>query len=184
MKNLILAMAMMAFGFSAFAQNEEDVRYFLVDGNNITWQKTFPTVLSVDQMREKVAEIMLFESQDIVKEDKIIGMSKPILHNYIKAGYSEKTAEKYIVEKDSYGSLKIEFQEGKYRVTLSDIQLKQRYSTRKSQRGENTPLMTFAYDDKKGVWDPKFIMSGSAKILNETYLKKFDIGGKFDGSDF
>jgi hypothetical protein len=169
---------------SAKAQDEEDVRYFFVEGNNISWQKTFPTILSIEQMREKVAEMMLFESKDIEKEDKVMGTTKPLTHNYVKAGYSEKSAEKYLVEKDSYGNLKIEFQEGKYRVTLSDIQLKQRFSTRKSQKGENTRLMEYAYDAKKGAWDPKFILSGSGKILNETYLEKFNIGGKFGGSDF
>jgi hypothetical protein len=184
MKRSLLFFASLSLFFTLSAQSEEDVQYFLVEGNNITWQKTFPTILSMDQMREKVAEMMLFESKDIEKADKIIGMSKPVPHNYVKAGYSEKSAEKYIVEKDSYGTLKIELQEGKYRVTLSDIQMKQRFSTRKSQRGENTRLMEFAYDAKKGVWNPKFLLSGSAKILNETYLEKFDIGGKFGGSDF
>lgn len=170
--------------FVAKAQSEEDVQYFIVEGNNLTWQKTFPTILTIEQMREKVAEMMLFESKEIDKADKVIGMVKPITHNYVKAGYSEKSAENYLVEKDSYGTLKFEFQEGKYRVTLSDIQLKQRFSTRKSPRGENTRLMEFAYDAKKGQWEPAFIMSGSGKILNETYLEKFDIGGKFGGSDF
>lgn len=166
------------------AQGMEDVQNFYVEGNNISWSKTFATILTEDQMREKVAEMMLFESKDIDKDDKVIGTCKPVAHNYVKAGYSEKSAESYVVEKDSYGTLKIEFQEGKYRVTLSDIQLKQRFATKKVARGENTRLMEFAYDAKKGEWDPKFIESGSAKIINETYLSKFDIGGKFGGSDF
>ncbi|MFT4736111.1 MAG: hypothetical protein ACI8QD_001317 [Cyclobacteriaceae bacterium] len=183
-KYLLLVLLASGVCLTTQAQSEEDVSNFLVEGNNITWQKTFVTILTEAQMAEKVAEMMLFESKDINKSDKIIGTVKPIQHNYIKAGYSEKSAEKYVVEKDSYGALKIEFQEGKYRVTLADIQLKQRFSTRKSQRGENTRLMEFAYDAKKGVWDQNFIQSGSAKILNETFLEKFDVGGKFGGSDF
>ena len=184
MKKSILFLASIVLIFSLKAQSDEDVRYFKVEGNNITWQKTFATVLTIEQMAEKVAEMMLFESKDVNKADKIIGTSKPVAHNYIKAGYSEKSAEKYLVEKDSYGTLKIELQEGKYRITLSDIQLKQRVGTRKSPRGENTHLMEYAYDAKKGEWDQKFIMSGSGKVLNETYLEKFDIGSKFGGSDF
>jgi hypothetical protein len=184
MKKTSLLFAGLLFALVVSAQSQDDLQYFKVEGNNITWQKTFPTVLSLDQMKEKLAEMMLFETKDIDKEDKVIGMCKPVSHNYVKAGYSEKSAEKYLVEKDSYGTLKVELQEGKYRVTLSDIQLKQRFATRKSPRGENTRLMEYAYDAKKGEWDQKFILSGSGKILNETYLEKFTIGGKFGGSDF
>ena len=184
MKKTSLLFTALLFSMGVLAQSEEDLQYFKVEGNNITWQKTFPTILSMDQMREKLTEMLLFESKEIDKEDKVIGMCKPVSHNYVKAGYSEKSAEKYLVEKDSYGTLKVEFQEGKYRVTLSDIQLKQRYSTRKSPRGENTRLMEFAYDAKKGEWNQKFILSGSGKILNETYLEKFQLGGKYGGSDF
>ena len=184
MKKISLIVTALLLHQGILAQSQEDLQYFKVEGNNITWQKTFPTVLSIEQMREQLAEMMLFESKDIDKDDKVIGTSKPVTHNYIKAGYSEKSAEKYLVEKDSYGTLKVEFQEGKYRVTLSDIQLKQRFSTRKSPRGENTRLMEFAYDAKKGEWDQKFILTGSGKILNETYLEKFQLGGKFGGDDF
>jgi hypothetical protein len=115
---------------------------------------------------------------------KITGSAKPIENNYIEQGYSEKSAKKYVVQKDCAGQLTVDFSEGKYRVTLKDIKLMQRYTTKKSPRGEMTRLTDVAYDAKKMRWEPDFISSGSAKIINQTLLKRFDIQGKFGGADF
>ncbi len=167
----------------ALAQ-EEELQHMKVEGNNITWQKVYASVLTPAQMKEKFMELNLFESVDSDKPNRIAGMSKVISHDYVSSGYSEKDTEDYLTKKDSQGTLVVDFDEGKYRVTLKDIQLKQRVGTKKVPRGTVNRLMEYAYDNKKVRWDPKFVTNGSAKIINQTYIKKFEIGGKFDGSDF
>ncbi len=163
---------------------EEELQYMKVDGNNITWQKVYASVLTVEQMKEKFMELDIFESIDSEKDVRIAGTSRVIENDYLSNGLSEKTAEKYLVERDTYGTLIVDFDEGKYRVTLKNIQLKQRFDTRKTPRGSNARLMEYAYDGKKMRWNPDFVANGSAKVINQTLIEAFDIGGKFGGSDF
>ena len=129
-------------------------------------------------------ELDLFASVDADQPNRIAGVSRDIEHDYLSAGFSERTAEDYLVKKDAYGTLIVDFEEGKYRVTLKDIKLKQRYGTRKVPKGTVHRLMEYAYDGKKMRWEPKFVTDGSAKIINQTLLKRFTIGGQFGGSDF
>ncbi|MFT4786746.1 MAG: hypothetical protein ACI9I8_001877, partial [Cellvibrionaceae bacterium] len=58
-KYLLLVLLASGVCLTTQAQSEEDVSNFLVEGNNITWQKTFVTILTEAQMAEKVAEMML-----------------------------------------------------------------------------------------------------------------------------
>ena len=80
--------------------------------------------------------------------------------------------------------LKVEFQEGKYRVTLSDIKLRLRKTDKKGQEGDLAPLTKYVYDGKKSEWLNSFESKGTAKIINTTLLKKFEIGHKYGGQDF
>ena len=112
----------------------------------------------------------LFEFLESEKDVRIAGTSKVIEHDYLSHGFSEKSAEKYIVERDSYGTLIVDFDEGKYRVTLKNIQLKQRFDTKKTPRGSNERLMEYAYNGKKMRWVPEFVMDGGAKIINQTLI--------------
>lgn len=171
------------FSVFAFGQ-EEELEFMQVDGNNITWQKVYASVLTPEQMKEKFMELNLFENVDSDKPERIVGNSIDIENDFLANGYSEKTAPKYLVSKDLMGTLIVDFNEGKYRVTLKNIQLKQRYGTKKSPKGSVNRLMEYAYNGKKMRWEPDFVIGGGAKIVNQTLLNTFKIGGQFDGSDF
>ncbi|MFY0688490.1 MAG: hypothetical protein JXQ90_15045 [Cyclobacteriaceae bacterium] len=161
------------------AQMSDELRHFKQEGNSLTWQKSFPSVLTVAEMKAKVEEMDLFVSVN-ASGDKVSGEAKPIEANYLGLGFGEKDTEKYLIEKDLFGALSYEFQEGKYQVTLKDVKLIQRYDTRKVSRGSIMRLIEVAFNTKKGDWDPSFATSGSAKVVNQTFLKKFEIkGGDF-----
>jgi hypothetical protein len=81
MKTLISILCII-FTTASTAQQDE-LQYFKVDGNNLTWQKVFPTVLSVDEMREKFKELDLFEEVRDEKPGRIAGVSRVIEQDYL-----------------------------------------------------------------------------------------------------
>ena len=169
MKNIILRLTVFITPLIASGQV---VNNFNVQDGTLIWQKIYETNLSTEDLNSYFSDSGLFG--DLKSTDKAIsGEIKLIDADFKGAGYKEMTTPIYISRSHFTGFLKIEFKDQKYRVTVKNIKMIQKYSDPLSEKGEIESIETFAVN-KKGELKYKFNKAPS-KILDYTFLNLFTV---------
>lgn len=141
MKNIALLASLLLLTFYSFAQ--ESVNNFTVKDNEIIWQKGYDTPLSFQALTDVIKSSGLVNNIQVA-ENKVSGELKPIDADFKAAGYSEMLTPMYVSRSHIAGFMIIDYKEGKYRVTLSKIEITQKYNDGLSQLGKNLRLILMA----------------------------------------
>ena len=170
MKNLFFFIVFVC-SFVITMNAQESVNTFLPENNQIIWQKIFETEMDFNEQARKIKESGILVKPEI-EENKILGQTKPIDADYKGAGYGEMSTPIYVAQSFFDGFAVIDFKEGKYRVTLKNIMLTQKYDDGLSKEGEKTSLE--AYSIKRGKNEMKGAFAKSpGVILDYTFTQVF-----------
>jgi hypothetical protein len=129
-----------------FNQNENE--NFLIENNQVVWQKTYETELSKETIIDKIKTVGKFENIS-VSEDKITAEIKDLSIDYKGYGESEMSTPMYLSRSSVKAFCVFEFKEKKYRVTLKNMKFVQKYDDALTEMGEVTDIETFALSKKK-----------------------------------
>lgn len=177
MKKILLLLLMIPF--FTFAQNE--VNNFKVnDQRLLVWQKVFESDVNPDQLFGQLLSTGFFK--DVNKTDStFFGLFQGIEPDYKGYGSSEMSTPIYIARSFINGGVRIEIKDGRYRVTLQNLTLEQKYSDGLSKQGEKSKIEGFALSNDK-------IKSGFSKkpaaILDYTFNKIFKVSDDNSNDDW
>lgn len=99
----------------------------------------FETDLSFEQLSSIIKESEVIQNAEI-SESKIMGNTTSINPDFKGLGYGEMSTPIFISRNFVNCFSLIEFREGRYRVTLRNIILVQKYDDPLSTEGEKTPI--------------------------------------------
>lgn len=116
----LLSLTMLLIGLNTYSQ--ETLNNFKIDKRTLVWQKVYETPLTFQQLRDKVKDSGDLESLDI-GENKLSGDLVPVSFNWMGAGFKKTTAPLYMLADNFSGSVIIDYQEGKYKVTVKRIEV-------------------------------------------------------------
>ena len=158
---------------------QEHFNNFQNDESALSWQKVYPTAFTFEQLCGKFKDSGLLENID-VRDNKITGDLKPLEADFKGAGFSEMSTPMYIARSYFTGFVKVDYQEGKYRVTIKKVMLSQKYDDPLTKQGEKSTLESWGL--KKGNQIRDSFKKSPSLILDYTYSRKFEFNGK-DKSD-
>lgn len=153
---------------SYFNQNENE--NFLIENNQVVWQKTYETELSKETIIDKIKTSGKYENISL-SEDKLTAEIKDLSIDYKGYGESEMSTPMYLSRSSVKAFCVFEFKDKRYRVTLKNIKFVQKYDDALSEMGEVTDIETFALSKKNTEFKSGFLKKPS-KILNYTFLKE------------
>ena len=161
---------MMSF-FICFSQEDSIKTHFKTDETGLIWQKIFETDLTYDKIVNFVQDSGNFEAI-IVDENKIKCELKEFDIDYKAVGGSYMSTPIYISRNRFTCFALIEYQHGKYRVTLKKFILHQNIDDPFARKGDTDPLDLYAIKKKTGEVKSGFI-SDANKYIDFTLNKLF-----------
>lgn len=152
---------------SSFAQHH----FQITEAAQLIWQKVYESPANATQYHE-----MLFNSgkfSDIAElNGKITCWLNEAPIDYKQAGYDIGQVSMFVRDGNFKCFATIQFKEGKYRVTLEQIQIIQRYDTTLSKKGEITYLDRYAIN-RKGTFN-KMVENNSLVVLDALFKSMFE----------
>lgn len=150
---------------------------FMIEDSKVIWQNIYETDLVFQDLLSEV------KKKGIIKEfnqfeNSISGEFEDVDADYKGLGYSEMLTPIYVARSYFSGTILIEFKENRYRVTLRNLILTQKYDDAISKGGEKTSLDFFAL--KKNKEFKKMFLKAPSEILNHTFINLFTIKKKED----
>ena len=174
MKNTIkflIVLGGLFIGFYQPTQAQTQCHNFYLKNGKIFWQKVFPTKLNFEQLVAQVKESGILKNPETV-QGKIIGQSKFFDADYKGAGYSSASIPTQLIRFHFNGLVIIEYKKGKYRVTLKNIRLVDKFTNLYSVIGGYS-FETMAYKSRKNEFRGWFTKSPS-EIYDYTLSKLFN----------
>lgn len=139
MKNLILLFLL----FPIISFGQEVINPFKIEQGKLQWQKVYNTDLTVDQILANVSAKGVL--QEIIKTDNGFTANIQDLNlDYRALGISEWVMEIYISRSLLNAGVLVEVKDGRYRVTITNMILVQRYTDSLTKQGEKTPIEVFS----------------------------------------
>lgn len=170
MKNLIV-LASLLVGFSLSSQAQNQSHNFYLENGKIIWQKIFTTKLNFEQLVVQIKESGILKNTENI-QGKIIGQTKLINPDFKGAGFRSSSVPILVLRYNLDGIAIIEFKKGKYRVTLKDLNLTDKYNNLYSRKG-GTPIEKMVLKSGKNEFRKYFTKSPS-KIFDYTFSKLFN----------
>lgn len=164
----ILTLSIFIFSLSICAQETNN---FSIDNGGVVWQKVFETDLGFDDFTNKIKEMGVLGDIEIA-ESKMIGRLIPVEPDVSGAGFKRMSASLYIVRSLYDGFTLIEFKDGRYHVTLKNINMIQKYDDPIDKKGNTMAI------EKQVAGNGEFakhFLGKSSKILDYTFTKTFTI---------
>lgn len=173
MRSILLILAI--FCFKSYSQELEFDSFKLEDGNFI-WQKVYETELSNDDL------VKYFKTSGIIKnldnlKNSITGTIVNLDLDYKGFGNTEMNTAMYISRSYFNSFILIELKDGRYRITLKEMKLVQKYSDGLNEEGEISELKDYAIKNNNSDFKKMFTKSPSG-IINYTFAKVFEIKKK------
>jgi len=175
MKKFVFLFALISF--TAVAQETNN---FKIESYELMWQYVYETDLTQEEVLQDLSTKGIWESFDMVG-DELIGISSNMDANYKSLGYGEMSVPIYVARMFVNFHSRIEIKEGRYRVTISNIQLIQKYDDSLTKQGEIRLLNTLAIN-KKGEFKKMFLGKAS-EIYNHTFINALEIKEKEEQDD-
>ena len=160
--------------------NQTENENFLIESNQVIWQKTYETELSKETLIEKIKTTGKFENIS-VSEDKLTAEIRDLSIDYKGYGESEMSTPMYLSRSFVKAFCMVEFKDKKYRVTLKNIKFVQKYEDALSKMGEVTDVEDFALSKKNTQFKSGFLKKPS-KILNYTFSKLTEFKNNIENS--
>lgn len=171
MKKLVFLVGII-FSIALTLKAQEPVNNFILENNKIIWQKVFVTEMYFDELVEKIKESGIFVDPEI-GENKILGQTKSIEADFVGAGYREMSTPMYVARSFFEGFVIIDYKDGKYRTTIKNIMLTQKYDDGITEEGEKSKIESFGVKSRKSKMKRGFTKSPSV-ILDYTFIHEFD----------
>jgi hypothetical protein len=179
MKTILLIVTIICF--KSYSQNLEFKNFKLEEGK-LLWQKVYETELSHDEILKS------FKTSGIVKntetfKNSVTGTIENLDLDFKGFGKTEMNTAMYISRSYFKSFVLIELKEGRYRITLKEMKLIQKYSVGtpgdlfSSETGDISELKTFAVKNNNTDFRNSFKKAPSG-ILNFTFDKVFGIKKK------
>ena len=173
MRTILLIITIICF--KSYSQDLEFENFKLEDGN-LVWQKVYETELSNDEI------IKSFKTSGIIKnlenlENSLTGTIENLDLDYKGFGKTEMNTAMYISRSYFKSFVLIELKEGRYRITLKEMKLVQKYSDGLNEEGEISELKDYAVKNNNSDFRKSFKKAPSG-ILNFTFDKVFEIKKK------
>lgn len=173
MKTILLIVTIICF--KSYSQDLE-WENFKLDEGNLIWEKVYETELSSDEILKS------FKISGIIKDidtlgNSITGTIKNLDLDYKGFGKTEMNTAMYISRSYFKSFILIEMKEGRYRITLKEMKLVQKYSDGLSEEGEISELKDYAIKNSRKDFRKLFKKAPSG-ILNFTFDKVFGIKKK------
>ena len=169
MRKIILITLIVLTSINAEAQDEYD--NFKIENRDVIWQKVFETKLSKEEVITYLKENGNISYLEI-SDNKLTGQLTKVEADYKGFGKTEMGTTIYIARSFFNAFTIIDFKDNRYRVTLKNIRLIQKYSDALSEEGQKTSLKTYAVKNRKPLLRNSFKGSPSG-ILNYTFTKIF-----------
>lgn len=153
--------------------NFSETDNFQIENGKVIWQKVYETDLTKKQLIEQIKSSGQFEniSQD---GENLTAEIKKLSLDYKGFGASEMATPMYVARNYVNAFALIEFKEHRYRVTLKNIKLIQKYDDGLSEEGETTDIELFALT-KRNTEFKKSFLNKSSQIMNYTFQKVADL---------
>ncbi|WP_313266550.1 hypothetical protein [Sphingobacterium sp.] len=149
--------------FSAFSQTE-----FKMNEGYLVWQKVFDVNCSPNELFTFIQSKGYFK--EISKTDTTFtAIFEGVEPDYKGFGSSEMSTPIYISRSFINGGVNIECRNGRYRVTLTNLTLEQKYNDTLSRQGEKSKIES--YSGRKEIKGS--FLKKPALILNYTFNKIF-----------
>lgn len=171
-------MALIAFP----SMSQESSFNFSIDNGKIIWQKVFDTDLNSEQITILAQESGIMRDIN-VSENRVSGQIELMEPDYRGAGYGEMSTPIFISRSFVECFALIELRDGRYRVTLRNIALAQKYNDGVSKEGEKSTLESYALN-RRGDEMKKGFLNKPAEILNYTFIKSFTVSASKQDEDW
>lgn len=171
---------LLLFIFSASYFDQTETENFLIENNQVIWQKIYETELTKESLINKIRTNGNFENINIT-DNELTAEIKDLSIDYKGYGESEMSTPMYLSRSAVKAFCIIEFKDQKYRVTFKNIKFIQKYDDALSKMGEVNEIETFALAKKNTEFKSGFLKKPS-KILNYTFSKKTDFINNGDNS--
>ncbi|WP_282070909.1 hypothetical protein [Polaribacter atrinae] len=142
---------------------------FEIENSKLIWQKVYETELTNEQLKERIKSSGNFKNLELNK-DRIIAEITNLSIDYKGYGSSEMSTPIYVARNNLNSFVQIEFKENRYRVTIKNIKLTQKYEDALSNQGEMTDIEVFALKKRNTEFKSSFLKKTS-KIINFTFEK-------------
>lgn len=169
MKSLFTILISVTFFFSLSAQEANN---FKIEHGSLIWQQVYETTLPANDIIKYLKSAGVVRNIELSENIATGTIDMPI--NYKSAGYSEMNIPMYIPRNNIVCTATIEFKEGRYRVTLKNLNLKATMEDPMTKIGEISPLETFALKKKNSVFREAFFKTPNT-IYNYTFSQVFEM---------
>lgn len=169
MKCLVWIMVMFYSFFATQVAQAQELHGFNIDNGKLIWQMVFSSDKSMDEMTTEFRQskaIQQLESSGYILTGKLINLDV----DYKGAGFSWTATPDYVLFNDVSTFFSVEFEEGRYRVTVDQVYLKEKNTD--PQTGIRVTLLS-THVLKKGRYKSSFKKSG-AELYNYTFSQLFE----------
>ncbi len=173
MRTILLILIIICF--KSYSQ-ELEFENFKLENGNLIWQKVYETELSNDDLLKSFKTSGIIKNLDDL-ENSITGTIENLDLDYKGFGNTEMNTAMYISRSYFKSFVLIELKDGKYRITLKEMKLVQKYSDGLNEEGEISKLKDYAIKNNNSDFRKTFVKSPSG-ILNYTFDKIFEIKKK------
>lgn len=146
---------------------------FLIEDGDIIWQKIYETNKPFEKISSFIKESGIIKSIELSENSKLTGEFSTLGADFKGAGFSEMSTPIYIARNYFSGFVIVEYKYKRYRVTIKNINLTQKYNDGLSAQGEVSALNTYAI--KKNSTIKKMFLGSASQILDFTFSKLFEI---------
>lgn len=173
MRTILLILTIICF--KSYSQDLEFENFKLEDGN-LLWQKVYETEISNDKIIKSLKTSGIIKDIESL-ESSMTGTIENLDLDYKGFGKTEMNTAMYISRSYFKSFVLIELKDGRYRITLKEMKLVQKYSDGLNEEGEISELKDYAIKNSKTEFRKSFKKAPSG-ILNFTFEKVFGIKKK------
>ena len=161
--------------FKSFSQGSE-YENFKIEDRKLIWQKVYETEFSKDEIIKSIKESGIIKEIEYL-ENSLTGTIENLDLDFKGFGNTEMNTAMYISRSYFKSFVLIEFKENRYRMTLKEMKLVQKYSDGLNEEGEISELGDYSIKNNNLDFKKSFKKSPSG-ILNFTFDKVFEIKKK------
>lgn len=175
---LVLVLFYLSLAISGFSQSETN--NFVIENGKLIWQHIYETELTNKQLIQNIKSSGNFKNLEI-SDNEITGEIENLTIDYKGFGLSEMSTPIYIARTSINSFVLFELKEDRYRVTIKNIKLIQRYDDGLSKQGDISDLENYALKKKNSIFQNNFLNLPS-KIIDFTFksITEFDVIEKED----
>jgi hypothetical protein len=177
MKNILLILFIIPVTLIA---QSSDINFKLIDGN-IAWQKVYDNPVDINTYFAKIKSTSSINNVELSNE-VIFGEINQLSHEYKQAGLKWASTAIYVSGMLTNAKFRVEFKDGRYRVTVSDIRMIQRNVNQLTLTSSNEIALQ-NIEVKNNEVKPKFLQK-EGKAYDYSFNKIFEYKSEEDKNDW